>query len=452
MQIPHVTMASDDEELKTQVQLGLRDTLMDWGEQARLHFRAAVELDPDCAMAWAGLLLTEGATAEVRSALERSLAEEAMLTPQETAVISIWLRLAQSGQGGAGDEFAERAERYRHDVLSACWAVRLLHDGYEEIGGKPLPSQQRALKLAQSLYERWPDNPLVVYMRAWVEESSPTPSDEAMNAAKFAAEVMCAHPATELLYGHLLYRKGQLEEAILHLHQASTRAGECRRKNVPCGTHDKCIQASERLETWPLELRAKLYESTLLWLKGQHRESLTLQSELLQCVKNLSQNSMQGQGEILLFFEAQTLPLRLLMLSPKLPSDAQVAAATKAAQTRSQHPDSVNLSRLYQDYRDCLRFCVVARQRAAAGRQAHALRCIKSAEACAQRIHESLERDEWNAYTQSALTRADEACQLALLAAKAAAYPDSSELWVDMLEKSSRRSSLLMPPVLPSPR
>ncbi len=441
---PLIVMAADNEESNSCVQLGLRDMLLGWDEQARLHFRAAVTADADCALGWAGLMLTEGATAESRDALERVLSDGVRMTPAEESLLSTWLRLARGDRSGAGEEFAERAARFRNDILSACWAVLLLHDGYEEIGGKPFANQRRALEIAQQLYERRPGDGLVSYLRAWVEEAAPVPSETALEAARQAAEVMPEHPATQLLYGHFLFRNGQIAGAISALHKAAERAGEARRI-VPHGTMEHAGQGLDSPEFWPLEIRAKLYESSLLWIQGKQRESLLIQSDLMKMANQTAAPYAAAPGAVLLHWEARTLPLRLLMLAPKVPSDAQIAAATKASLPQPAAKRDPVL-----EVRDCLRFCLVARQRAAAGKVAEAIKCIKAAELSFQGLEAARERCAGQGpYILSAWTRAHEACQSALFAAKAAAYPDTSDVWLLSLEKVQKPATMLMPPVLP---
>ncbi len=438
-----ITMASENTDAKSQVQHGLRDYLMGWNEMAAVHFRAAVEADDNAALAWCGLMLSEGHSSGSHE-LGNLLSSEVFITPQEDAFISSALRWLGGDRSGAGEEFVGRAEQYRNDTLSTCFAIMLLHDRYEEIGDRPRAEQGRALELAQQLYGRQPQNPLVAYLRGWVEETAPQPSDEALSAAQHSTQMLPEHPAPRLLYGHLLYRKGRLREAISELHLASELAEKARR-NVPCGTNKQAETASYPLEKSTLELRAKLYESTLLWLDGQNRASLLLQSQLLQGAARIDKKFHMESGAILLKWEGRTLPLRLLMLQPKLPSEAQIAAATKAAM-----PELAEKGEPLLEVRDCLRFCLVARVRAAAGKGAQAQRCIQSAEACFRRLAESRQKcAEQGAYTLSAWTRAHEACQLALLAAKAAAYPDTSDIWLNSLKHAKRTSSMLMPPVLP---
>ncbi len=455
----YVALASENAEAAQRVQTGIQDWLLGWDEMAAIHFRSAVMADPDCALGWCGLMLTEAVSEESRSALEQLLArDELPLTPPESALMNTWLQLLMGDHGGAGEEFAARAATFRQDAVSACSAVRLLHDVYDKLGDQwqARPAQKRALELATLHYQQRgldgvqeertfsPQDALLFFTRAWVEESAPTPSDTALWAATHAVLLFAEHPMPHLLKGHLLFKQHAYEEALSCVH-AAARMAEKARLNVPCGTKEQVEHPPHPLELWPLELRAKLYESTILWLMGKQRESLLLQAELLKTAQQIPAQLQHEAGAVLLHWEARTLPLRLLMLSPKLPTDAQVAAAAKAALPEHARPDDPLLA-----MRDCLRFCLVTRQRAAAGKGSQAMRCVQSAEKALQRLQAAKETCAGQgAYVLSAWTRACEACQLAILAAKAAAYPDTAEIWLQSLDEQRRPTSLLMPPVLP---
>ncbi len=432
-------MVSESRDATQSIQLGLRDLLMGWDEQARLHFRAAVRADETCALAWAGLMLTEGVNAESRSALEQILTNEYAATPQETALLSSLLRLAQGDRSGAGEEFAARAAQFRADTLSACWAVLLLHDGYDSISRKPLPTQERALELAQQLYERDAKNPLFCYFRGWVESDAPEPSQAALEAAQQAALSLPHHPAAQLLCGHLLCRNGQLTDALSHLRAASEEA-EKARKDVPHGT--KIL--SYPLELWPLEVRAKLYESSTLWMLNRVEESAALEKELLQQAAQIHPRLKHMPGAILLHAEARTLPLRKLLGSHKCPND--INPAVQAATPRQADKDDPLL-----DVRDCLRFCCVAIKLPVEGKREQALRCLKSAEGCFKRLEAARATcEQQGAYALSAWVRAHDACQQALFMARAAVYPDSEDFWNQSLEEARRKpATLLMPAVIP---
>ncbi len=438
-----LTMATENEDVKAAVLRGMEDTLMGWDERARIHFREALKHEPRNMLAWGGLLLTEGATGETRDALDSILLEDVPATPQEMSLLTTWLRLAQGEHYGAGEEFAERASRYRNDILSACWAIVLLHDAYDELNGQPLPHQRKALEIAEQLRAKHPQHPLVAYLRGWVEESAPVPSETALAAAAFAAEAMPEHPAPQQLCGHLYFRTGQLEKAAESFHKASALAGQGR-IIVPHGTKKTADSSVDTGLLSPLEIRAKLYESTVLWLLGKKRESLVLQAELLKNAQEITMDEASTPTGILLLYEARTLPLRLLMLHPQLPTEAQVMAATSATKV----PLVLSKGDPLLDYPYCIRYCLVARQRAAEGKTMQAMRCIQYAQECLTRLEKALE-EEQGALLKSALTRACEACGTALLAARAATFEDSSDIWLDSMEKNQRRPSLLMPPVLP---
>ncbi len=439
-----ITVASDNEQTAHLLQSALNDLLMGWDERARLCFYEITKSEPDSVLAWAGQMLTDGATAESRDALERILSADAPATPQESALLSTWLRLVRGDRSGAGEEFAERAATFRNDILSACWAVVLLHGGYDEVSKNPLPDQKKALDIARKLHERHPQYPLVSYLRGWVESDAPAPSAEAFAAAQTAAEALPEHPAAQLLYGHLLFRRGSLEDSLAYIQRAVSTA-EKARQNVPCGTMEQGGTGSYPLEMWPLEIRARLYESTVLWLLGRQKESLKNQAQLLKWAESIQPAHETAPGAILLCWEAKTLPLRLLMLSPKVPSNAQVAAASKAALVAKPAKGEPLV-----EVRDCLRFCLVARQRVAAGKGSEALSCIKAAELSLQRLEGVKSFCEGQGgYVLSAWTRAHEACQMAVLAAKAAAYRNTTDVWSQSLEAAERPATMLMPPVLP---
>ncbi len=440
-----LSMATESTEASDTTQLGIRDMLLGWDEMARLYFRTAVKADRNCALAWCGLMLTEEPTAESRNELERIFAADCPATPPEMNLLTTLLRLVRGEHVGAGEEFAERATQFRADTLSACWAAYLLRDGYEEIVGKPLPNQQRSLEMIESQYTRKPQDPMVAYLRGWVEESAPEPSDAALAAAQYAAETLREHPAPQLLYGHLLFRKGRLDEALAAVRRASQYAEE-QRKNVPHGTMEQAPTEPYPLEMWPLEIRSRLYESTILFLKGDVAASRKLQSELAAKAHAVSASLAAAPGAILLQWEARTLPLRLLVLAPKKPADAQVSAAVKLA-----CPSTADKQDPVFHACECLRFCLVARQRAGGKRQAQAIRCLESAEASLSKVAAAKDACRvQGAYALSAWSRMHEACRLAILAAKSAVYSKTESIWTQSLNEGLKRpATLLMPPVLP---
>ncbi len=352
-------------------------------------------------------------------------------------MLATLLRVLRGEQRGAGEEFASRAEQHRRDWLSGCWAALLLHDGYDAVG-QPLAGQKRALELARSLYISHSDKSLVCYIRALVEETAPQVTNEALDAARKAADMLPGHPAPQLLLAHLLYRRGEGEWAIPPL-QLAVQFAEQAHRNVPHGTFKASLISS------PLEVRARLYLATLLARQGRAGESKaaleTLRPDPTADVVAFSAEPAWP----LLHWEARTLPLRLLMLRPELPTNVEVTEAVKFSEKFSP----LAKDDLVRSYHDCLRFCVVARQRAAEGKLQQANRCIKAAEDSLAKLQKAMGDPSASPLLVTCRARAVEACTMALLAAKAAAYIDTADIWLKSLEDAERPAGYLMPPVLP---
>ncbi len=431
-------MASATEECCEHVFHGLQDILLGWDESAHARFLAAQAADPDCALAQLGALLTATGLPDAaqREALEASISHELAMTPAEAALVSTGLVLLSGERETAAQEFRKRVETWRADVLSACWAVLLLHDGYDETG-KPLPNQAIALEMIQQLWLKHraghPCSAIVCYLRALMEETAPVVSEEALQSAQQAAYLLPTHPSPRLLWGHLLFRSGRVKESIPHFSKAVELAVAMR---VAQGD-----DAKNPPYDWPLEMRARLYESTALWVDGQAkaaRKTRRTMNAWPLCVDNPA-----APGNILLRWEANTLPLRVLVLSPKVPYDGEIDAAVKAATPKPSLKDDAVLH-----LRDCLRFCLVARQRAHASKWADALRCIEAAEKSYKKLEESRTHAEQGGALSSWM-RACEACEVAINAAKAVSYPSSAEIWRQNCARAQRAASLLMPPAVP---
>ncbi len=428
-----VGLATPTEECAQHVFYGLQDILLGWDESAHAHFRAAIEADAGCAIAQLGLMLTSDETpnAEARAALQSAMANELAMTPAESALVTTGLTLLTGDRAGAAKEFQERIKIWRADILSACWAALLLHDGYDE-AGKALPGQEAALTLIQELWLKHranhPCSAIVCYLRALMEETAPTVSEEALQSATHAANLLPQHPSPQLLLGHLLVRAGRVHESIPYFHKAVELARKTREAQGEAAPH-----------AWPLEIRAQLYEATALWMDGQYNAALKARQKLNKLtVDTTQQNTLGG---ILIHWEAHTLPLRVLVLRPKVPYDGEIRAAAKVA-TSQRKDDPVH------HVRDCLRFCLVARQRAHASKRKDAIKCIEAAEKAYNRLLDSREAAQ-QGRVLSSWARACEACVIAINAAKAATYTSTSEIWQDNCRRAARPSSLLMPPVIP---
>lgn len=432
----NIPLATDDAVVKQEIELGLVDMLMGWEESAQLHFARAIQAGSSTEsmslMAYCGMMLMS-ATAGEKDANRMYLLEyieTVPTTPVELFYLNTFLRLAGGDVKGAAEDFAERAERYKRDKFSALWSCMLFHcveEGYD-ITGRPNPYQEKALKMASVLYEEYPDDALVCYVRAYIEEASPQVSPEALEAARKAVVAMPQHPMPALLYGHLLYRSERVEEALPYLHAAA--------------------QLADNPEIKPEYVRlktiAELYESTALWSSRKTQEALAMRRRMNAAPPDRAiQNSPAG---VLYRWETTTLPLRILVLKATPPDIADIKAAANAATPNPawEEDDPVLL------VRDCLRAALYARARMKQNDRASAEKSLALARESFQKFEATREAvfKRGNQYI-TPWYRAHEACRIAILAAGGDVFPDPDAFWKKVAESATRPANMLMPPPLP---
>lgn len=425
-------LATNSEEAQQAMQAGMLDLMLGWEESARLYFERAVEADDMCSLAYVGLLMTEP-DPQKRAARLSELSERINTlpgTPVEVFYLSTFLKLIGNNQVGAAEDFCKRAERYRRDVFSACWGILLLHCadlGYDE-EGKPLRLQQRALNLASALYAAHPDNPLVCFVRAYVEESAPRVSNEALTAASKASELLPEHPLPAHLLGHLLYRTGRPEEAVPHFMQAVKTA------------------TGRRIPEWESSvlMTSRLYVSTAMWSAGMDQKALATRRALN--AMPLDREHLHAPAVILHHWEASTLPLRVLVKRPEVPTAGAIAAASKAATASPALPGNDPILHV----RDCLRAALYARLRAAQGDAQFATHSLKLAEEALREFEQTREETLSNGvHYITPWMRALEACQVALSVARAEFYKHTSDIWQESARRAVRPVTLMLPPVIP---
>ncbi|MDO5472322.1 MAG: hypothetical protein Q4F35_03200 [Akkermansia sp.] len=414
------------------MQAGMVDLLLGWEESARVHFEKAVVADEMCSLAYVGLMMTEPDVqkrAESLAALSERIST-LPTTPVEAFYLSTFLKLIGNDHLGAAEDFCRRAERFRRDTFSACWGILLLHSadlGYDE-QGKPLRLQERALELAEKLYAQYPENALVCFVRAYVEEAAPVVSEKALQAAMKAVELLPEHPIPAHLLGHLYYRSGQAEKSIPHFIKAVQAATG---KGIP------------EWESAVL-MTSRLYVSTAMWSAGM--DSRALATRRAMNAMPLDREHLHAPAVILQRWEAATLPLRVLVMRPDTPTPGEITAAAKAAEVKPALPgdDPVLL------VRDCLRAALYARLRAAKKDAEYAARSLKLAEDALHRYEQTREATlAAGVHYITPWMRALEACQIAINIAKAEFYAQTSEIWRENAHRAVRPVTLMLPPVIP---
>ncbi|MBR5213600.1 MAG: hypothetical protein IKV92_04980 [Akkermansia sp.] len=432
----NLPLVIENADVKERIERGMIDLLLGWEESAAVHFAHAIDLgaatENTSLMAYCGMMMastTSGARDANRMLLEEKI-EKVPSTPVELFYLNSFLKLMGNDMVGAANDFAERAEKYKRDQFSALWAIMLYHcasEGYDMLG-RANEHQQKALDLAEKLYTQYPENSLVCYVRAYIEEAAPQVSERAMEAAFKAANGMPEHPMPQLLYGHLLYRAEHAEEALKYI--------------------KKAVELSDSQEIKPHEARlnmtAKLYESTALWSARKTAEALASR-RALNAVP-LDRENLDSPAVILQRWEAATLPLRVLVLRATPPDLADIRAAANAATPQPALPGDDAVLHV----RDCLRASLYVRARMAKNDTVSARKSLQLAKESFEKF--KLTRDEVFNRSNAYITpwyRAHEACSIAILAAGNAIAPDSDDFWKKIADSVRLPVHMLLPPPLP---
>ena len=429
-----LALSTDSEDSKRETQEGILDLLLGWDESAQLHFQEAIVHDEANALAYAGLCFINPHDEAARACLKRIYEDESTrLLSHETFYIESLLKLAAAHYGAACQDFCARADQYRADKIANVWAVILLHSSdlaYHPETGEPGPQQREALRRIEKLCETYPQDPLISYARAYVEQSAPQISNEALINALQAKDAFPQHPMPQLLVGHLLSRIGQYDEAVKHFQQAA-------------------ILAAKRglsLEQSPLWWQARLCESSALWLAGHKEQALKLISTLNS--SSVAESSKNTEVSILRRWECNTLPLRFLVAAQGTPTQQAITKASQAATPKTAWKSADYVLHV----RDCLRATLSARLKAQQGKwkeAQHSLDLAEQAKECLDKSYDSLSQE--SQLLLSPWHRAQEACSIAIALAKACVYQDTKHIWLENAKTARKAPNLMMPPVIPAP-
>ena len=414
-----LSVINENPEVSRHLNLGLQCCLLNYQEKARYHFAQSLAADDSCLMAHVGMLMVyPSGSPEYKAHLKsvNSLMDSAILTPVEEWYLSTFLQYIAGDLQGAAAAFRQRAEVYRRDSMAACWDILLNHYAAEQGGN--------IVARADSLVQNQPENPFAHFSRALLDEYSSTPSPEALQAAQKASELLPGNPLPHQLYGHLLRRSGRLDEAISQYRIAQQSSMD-----------DLASISLPDAATYRI---ASLSEVSAYWQAGKKIEALRRSLALTKQVQNGA-----GEGDILMHWEARTLPLRLLVLQPTPPAGAAINAAAKA----SNAPDGTPV-KLVQD---CLVAAIQTRSLADSGRLSTATQTLLKAEKTfseLQQIADDMKRAGGLKFT--CFNRSTQACYGAILRARIALYADSKDLWQTYLDELlAKLEPRLLPPILP---
>ena len=413
----NIPVSSEFTEAQKLANLGLQCSVMGDTEQASTAFQQALQVDSDCILAHAGMLMSTPTGSEAyKTHLARlnELMPGAVLTPVEEWYLSTLLQYIGGDLHGAATAFKERAARYRRDTLAACWDIVLNHYADKE-------STEEITRRAEALLERYPENPLVHFCRAMLEECSTPPSERALNCALKASGALPGNPAACLLGGRLLCNAGRAQDAVVLFRK----------------TLDNTSADSEAYVIAQLSLISALVQ--------QHSRNSWVEAlkEARKIAQKASSCPLTGNSGVLLHWEGRTALLRLLVLQKTPPAGQAINTAAKACNAPEGDPVRI--------VQDCLVEAIRARSLAETNRKSAALEQLTRAEKHYQELQRAGEEIKKKGGMSAAyVRRAEQVCMAAMYRAKIALYPSTADIWQGHLNEVLQiPQPRFLPPVLP---
>lgn len=442
-----IPQGQDDAEASELTNQALQELLLGDQEQAFRLLTQAIDLAPNSLLPHAALLATgllSDATAQQEHVdhIRHLITLNPMLTPAEETAMAWLLDLARGEHNEALKKIQAHTQRYRNDVYTRCWEILLLHyagPGYDLLGNAS-PDQQQAEQQAATLFSQKPDNGLSCFVRALVEEGRPTVTAEACEAAKRAAGFLPHHPIAQQLCAHMLYRAGHYENVGHYLQLAQQCLDQ--REQAREGESSRSLSAEHSIQL-------RLYEATLYSTLRMEKKALALRRSL-NAIPLLTGENAARADQILLRWEAHTLPLRILFLPGVKLTSSWIKAASRAATVPDNCTISPNEQHALHSVRDCLEASLNAILFAKSKQYSKAQQHLQRAESFAKQLQEQAPAAaSSHPSLKRYLTRQLEACTIAINLGKKAIHPEQADTWNAAIRDATRPPSVMLPPVIP---
>ncbi len=253
----NIPVSTNDDLVQKHVRQGFSLIHAQWDVEAYRHFAAALKREPDCLMAYCGVVMSllnpQHEWKEYRArAINRmvSLAEhksgegkdaEYVFPANERDYAIAIGSLVVNGLNAGAASFKVLAEKYPNDLQLSLLAP-FFNRGKYDVFGRSDERQERAVKAVKSLLDENPDNPLVTNFYIMMQVEAPFNAVDQQTAVlpyakKLVQQGGADYPGWQMLLGYAAWRTGEMELA-----------------------RDSFQKAASLYETWKKESKAGISE------------------------------------------------------------------------------------------------------------------------------------------------------------------------------------------------
>ncbi|SHK05200.1 Tetratricopeptide repeat-containing protein [Rubritalea squalenifaciens DSM 18772] len=310
---------TEDESVRKHVNQGFVLLHASWDFEAYRHFTTALKKDPNCLMAYCGLVLSVANPTHEWKA-ERAKAFNRMITLSEYKVgegeQARWYypdiergyafciaTLLTEGSGPGSKAFRQLSNKYPKDLQLKLLAAFLERGGYSDYGDIR-PSQRASLAKVRELVDLYPENPLVLNFWLMMQAEAPYQAVDVMQVLMPTAKKLVVLsegklPTWHAVLGHLAWRSGELELARLSFERAIELYSQWQSNDQISDVNAIGL------------CRAKIFLAAVLYAEGKIQDALQLLGEVKSI--ELPDGRQFSQVATALQWHAKLLPAQIYL-------------------------------------------------------------------------------------------------------------------------------------------
>ncbi|MBK1883435.1 tetratricopeptide repeat protein [Luteolibacter pohnpeiensis] len=299
-----MAVTAKNDHVQAEVLEGLNHLHSGWEFEASRHFAVAMREDPDCLLATWGMVMSLLAPSPETNPARDAAAERLLYLVDEGKGNELergyaygMIKYLREGSKEAANAFYKVAERFPNDLQAAIFSSLFGRGGYDDFD-EATPDQKNSEKILEGLIAKNPENPIPLHALLLIRAEAPDLTDSLPLARKLCQLKPGYAPYYHLL-GHYEWRCGHHAQAASAFGKASSLYSQWMKDNK--------VSVADA----PQWVRSECYRIVALASKGDFDTAYAAAKQL--AATSSPADRMQSAGVHMLYWEAKTLPARLLM-------------------------------------------------------------------------------------------------------------------------------------------